>query len=168
VTQKEDVRSKLLEIIKNNPGLHFRALQRESGLAIGQLEYHLYRLERDDEIVKKKDGRYKRFFPIAGADNTVKALSLYLRNKNSRAVLLLLLRKGKCSEDKISSKVKNLEILKPLLDSMVGERLLERDEKMYSLRNPSSLKEFLKKSRKSFLDELSESLIELLDEENEN
>ena len=42
---------------------------------------------------------------------------------------------------------------------------IARENDQFSLNNPSSVKEYIRKSRKSFLEELSDSLIDMLDEE---
>ncbi|WP_075057464.1 winged helix-turn-helix transcriptional regulator [Thermogymnomonas acidicola] len=58
------VREDISEAIRKNPGIHFRELQRMLGLAVGQLEYHLYRLEVEGgRIFSRQDGRYRRYFP---------------------------------------------------------------------------------------------------------
>src|SRR5688572_5302592 len=53
----------LLRIIREQPGVHFRALGREAGLtSSGQLRHHLDRLADLGAIAEVKDGRFSRFF----------------------------------------------------------------------------------------------------------
>src|SRR6266704_3487395 len=55
--QLEDSRRvQILEFIKANPGVHLRRIKRELNLAMGVLQYHLYRLEKDQAIVSRKRG----------------------------------------------------------------------------------------------------------------
>lgn len=57
----------LWQIVKDRPGIHFRALEREARLSsAGQLRHHLDRLERTGLLIEVEDGHYKRFF-VAGA-----------------------------------------------------------------------------------------------------
>lgn len=57
----------LLRLIREQPGIHFRALGREAGLtSSGQLRHHLDRLADLGAIAEVKDGRFSRFF--AGGD----------------------------------------------------------------------------------------------------
>ena len=57
-------REMLFNIIKENPGLHFRELQRLSGLATGVLQYHLSYLERKKLIKSVRDGKFLRYFTV--------------------------------------------------------------------------------------------------------
>jgi hypothetical protein len=53
----------LLRIIREQPGIHFRALGRQAGLtSSGQLRHHLDRLADLGAIAEVKDGRFSRFF----------------------------------------------------------------------------------------------------------
>jgi len=49
-----DTRKRLIALIRDQPGIHFRELHRQSGLAMGELEYHLGILEKMEIITKKK------------------------------------------------------------------------------------------------------------------
>src|SRR5688572_12070282 len=62
----------LLRIIREQPGVHFRALGREAGLtSSGQLRHHLDRLANLGVIAEVKDGRFSRFF--SGGDEDPRA-----------------------------------------------------------------------------------------------
>ena len=63
LVQTEDSRRvQILEFIKAHPGAHLRGIKQELNLAMGVLQYHLYRLEKDRTIVSRKRGLYKRFY----------------------------------------------------------------------------------------------------------
>ncbi len=165
MTDETDPRTILIHIIESEPGLHFRALQRKTGMAVGQLEYHLYKLEKEDEIMIRKDGRYKRYFLIASSDNTKKILGYHLRNKISRNIIMLLLRKREMSIQALNERMKDREKLDEAIKVLLSDNILIRENDRLSLKNPDSVKEYIRKSRKSFLEELSDSLIDMLDEE---
>lgn len=55
-------RDEILGFINSNPGVYLRDVSEEMGLALGDVEYHLWILVRDGEIVDRRDGRYRRFF----------------------------------------------------------------------------------------------------------
>ena len=165
MTDETDPRTILIHIIESEPGLHFRALQRKTGMAVGQLEYHLYKLEKEDEIMIRKDGRYKRYFLIASSDNTRKILGYHLRNKVSRNIIMLLLRKKEMNLEALNEKIKDTQKLNDALKVLLSDNIIIRENDHFSLNNPSSVKEYIRKSRKSFLEELSDSLIDMLDEE---
>ena len=91
---KENQRDKIIVVLEENPGLHFRALQRETKLAVGQLEYHLYQLEKLGKISSRRDGRFKRYFISDNSTLLDKKISYYLRNKKAREIIIRLLRKS--------------------------------------------------------------------------
>lgn len=149
-------------MIRDNPGIHFRAIQRESGLAIGQVEYHLYKLEKDEEITVRKDGKFKRYFPYSTGESLKKSLGFHLRNKTGRMIIFLLMNRGSVSEGKLKERVGENweESVKLLMD----ENLVTKDGNLYRLKDPEKIRDFIKRSRKSFLEELADSLIDLFDE----
>lgn len=59
---KNAYRKKIVEIIRENPGIHFREIMREIGIKQGVLSYHLNKLEKADLIKSKQDGMHRRFF----------------------------------------------------------------------------------------------------------
>lgn len=66
--KKEDVlnqytRGKIHGYLVANPGDYFNSIAKALNISSGNLAYHLRVLEREGEIVSKKDGVYKRFYP---------------------------------------------------------------------------------------------------------
>lgn len=59
-------RRKVLDLVAGQPGIHFRDLLRVSGLGSGALYYHLAVLEREGILISRREGMYRRFFPIPG------------------------------------------------------------------------------------------------------
>lgn len=55
-------RGLLLDHIAKNPGSYFSQLQRATGLAQGELAYHLQVLEAEERIVHLDGGHYKHYF----------------------------------------------------------------------------------------------------------
>lgn len=59
----QGVALRLLNIIQEHPGVHFRGLGRAAGLtSAGQLRHHVDRLVRCGAIAEVKDGRFSRYF----------------------------------------------------------------------------------------------------------
>ncbi len=58
-----DSRRSVLSVVESAPGIHFREIQRRSGLGIGALHYHLGVLERENLVVARREGMWKRFYP---------------------------------------------------------------------------------------------------------
>jgi predicted transcriptional regulator len=54
---------RILEFITSHPGVHLREICRALGLAMGDVQYHIRRLERDRRIHSVRRGLYKFFYP---------------------------------------------------------------------------------------------------------
>lgn len=52
-----------MEFVSSHPGVHLREICRALGLAMGDVQYHLRRLERDGRIHSVRRGVYKFFYP---------------------------------------------------------------------------------------------------------
>ena len=71
------------------PGIHLRRLQKLLGTSFTTTRYHVASLEREGEIVRSKDGRYERLYPVGTPDN-MKAAYACLQSETARTVLRLL------------------------------------------------------------------------------
>jgi predicted transcriptional regulator len=93
VVQVEDSkRVQILEFVKAHPGAHLRRIKRELNLAMGVLQYHLYRLEKDQSIVGRRRGLYKRFYPRLNFVAEEEEILGVLLQETERDLLLYLLR----------------------------------------------------------------------------
>ena len=84
-------RRAIYEIISSSPGIHFRGIQRESGLPAGVVDYHLRYLSQKDIIVGKHDGHYKRYYLVGKIGSQDKKLMALLRQKIPRKIIMHLL-----------------------------------------------------------------------------
>lgn len=58
----ESKRKDVLEFVNSHPGTHLREVKRELNLGMGTIQYHLYTLEKEGQIVSRRRGLYKRFY----------------------------------------------------------------------------------------------------------
>ena len=63
VDEMDGTQRKILEFISSHPGVHLREICRALGLAMGDVQYHIRRLERDGRITSTRRGLYKFFYP---------------------------------------------------------------------------------------------------------
>jgi DNA-binding transcriptional ArsR family regulator len=56
-------RGRLYEYIKENPGVTFTALKKHFEVNNGNLTYHLHKLEKEELIVSRAQGKFKLFYP---------------------------------------------------------------------------------------------------------
>jgi predicted transcriptional regulator len=93
----DNTNSILLDHIDRSPGIRYRELQRETGIAHGRLEYHLKILE---DLKKIKVSRYPtrkstRYYPL-GRSNDDSRIIEYAQRTGAREIVQLLLHKDRC------------------------------------------------------------------------
>ena len=76
-----ETRKELYELIKANPGLHLRAISRQSGLLSSLVEYHLRYLLRNDLIFSIKEKGYTRFYASKKSEGGINESSFNSRQK---------------------------------------------------------------------------------------
>ncbi|UCH89044.1 MAG: winged helix-turn-helix transcriptional regulator [Thermoplasmata archaeon] len=156
-----DTRKKLLEIIRAKPGIHFRELHRESGLAMGELEYHLGVLEKNEIITKTKSPHYTKYYPTAELGSKDKKLMDILRHKKLREILLFIISKEKVSHGDI---VAEFQLIKSTAsfyaDKLLKYGLIEKQKEgrnvYYTVKNPMNVLRLLLLYKKGFGEELAE------------
>jgi predicted transcriptional regulator len=101
--QLEDSRRvQILEFVKANPGAHLRRIKRELNLAMGVLQYHLYRLEKDRSIVSRRSGLYKRFYTTLDFKVEEQEILGVLSQETERDLLLYLLKTPDATQKELS------------------------------------------------------------------
>ncbi len=163
------VRNRLHDAIKDSPGLHFRELQRRTGIAVGSLQYHLEFLERVHLVRKVKEGKFVRYYSVRGEQlgEQQRTMSL-LRQDSIRKIVLFLLSPQ-------PRPANNLQLsqgvgLSPSTVSWHVQKLLEAGvvlkeqrgrETFFSVRNPAQTAQLLIHHQKSFFDELVDNFAEV-------
>lgn len=159
-----EVRKKIFEHISLNPGVHFRELQRALNLAIGALDYHLKFMEKNEIIVSKEEGHYKRYYPRNRFDPSSKSILSFLRQEIPRGIILFLIENKRCSHSKILS---NFDIsgatLSYHLKRMQAEGLVKAEKKgremEYELVDVDKVVSLLIQYKRSFADVLIDSFV---------
>ncbi len=168
MTERESLRNEIERVISDNPGIHFREIQRRSGAAIGQLEYHLYQLEKMDKISIKKDGKLKRYFLIEDTGFSERRLLYFLRNSISKEILFHLMENEYSPVDMfVNGRRARREKVQSLIDEMVEQGILhlqpDNGRNIVFLNDPEKVKQVLRRFRESFLDSMSSNILSLLD-----
>ncbi|NPA76431.1 MAG: winged helix-turn-helix transcriptional regulator [Candidatus Diapherotrites archaeon] len=161
-----DTRQRILEAIYRKPGLHFRELARATGLATGQLEYHIYRLEKAGLIRAEKDGKYTRYYPPMDYEESVKEVLKLLNRPRVKEILEFVAENEPARTEDISkyvglSQSATLWHLRKLVDAGVLAESKDGREKRYSLTNRSAVLQALKIHKDGLLDELARKLAEM-------
>jgi len=98
-------RMDIYNLIKDNPGLHFRALSTFLNLPIGVLQYHLGLLVNGGLLSTFRDGRYKRYFESRRFKETEMRVISVLRNQTSGRILVSLFEKPETTHRELASKL---------------------------------------------------------------
>lgn len=88
-----DTRFRLKRAIVRNPGIHFNGLVRKLNLANGQVQFHLYRLLDDKDIIQEQLYGRTHYFP-PDADEFERGALALLHRETARDILLVLLDTG--------------------------------------------------------------------------
>lgn len=168
MTDRVSLRKHITDIISENPGIHFREIQRRSGAAVGQLEYHLYQLEKMDMIAIRKDGKLKRYFLIEDTAFNERKLLYFLRNGISKDILFYLLENEYTSEDTfLTGRRSRRDKTKDLIDDMISQGVLHSQpnggKRVLFINDPEMVKAVLSRFRESFLDSMTSNVLSLLD-----
>ena len=85
------MRRRIYTYIKANPGIHFRKMQRDLSLAVGQLDFHLNSLIKNELIVKETAGGNARYYVRDRFSREEKVMMSALRRDIPRGIVLHLL-----------------------------------------------------------------------------
>jgi len=81
-------------------------LSRNLGVSLNTARYHLENLEKDGEVICRREGEYLRAYPLWAADERSKGICAVLQQKAVRRILRVILSEGQeltLSNAKISS-----------------------------------------------------------------
>jgi len=159
-------RKEILEFIRQRPGVTFRELARELGVGIGDLQYHLRKLEKEEKVFSRKVGRRRYIFPT-GFEEDAQRLIVAIATETRRRILLLLIEgpKGQgeiaeklgVSQPTVSYHMKELEKL--------GVVNAERSGKNIAYRltyDPELLLRVIREYRPGVWERLADNLVDIL------
>ncbi|MCF2139499.1 MAG: winged helix-turn-helix transcriptional regulator [Candidatus Lokiarchaeota archaeon] len=132
-------RSKVIDLIVENPGIHFSELLRQTQLAPGNLNWHLEILERYKIIKSEIVGKYVMYFPYHGK-NPLSNIDLKLqKSKTTMEILEIIQTTPGLSQNQIAKKIeKNHKTVKYHLDKLIKADLIKkRQEGRKSLLYPT-------------------------------
>jgi len=98
-------RQKILAYISSNPGTHLRKMCRELGLAMGDVQYHVHRLERDGQVTSTRRGFYRFFYPSTLFGEKQRDILSVLALDTPRELLLAIVGKPGSSQEELARTV---------------------------------------------------------------
>jgi predicted transcriptional regulator len=151
-------RHKIYNIIKKNPGLHIRELQRTLQIPLASLQYHLNYMTRRNLIIEEKSEHYTRYY-VSPLESEDKKILSVLRNKRLQEIVMIILVSKKAKYRFI---VETLKLpastisfyLKYLFDNNIIERTRIGYENIYTLKNEDRIEKILIAYQASLLDKI--------------
>ena len=95
-------RVRIFNFIEANPGTHLRKIKQELNLAMGVIQYHLYKLEREGKIVSARHGLYKRFYAETRLRVEDRDILNLLSQETERDIILYLIKNPLASQKELS------------------------------------------------------------------
>lgn len=159
LAEKLEIRKKLIDIIKNKPGIHFREIFREVDIAMGELEYHLHILEKMELISKTTNTYYTRYYPAYELGVEDKRIMALLRQEMLREILIFIISTDKPSHGDITKKFNLLKSTTSFyLDKLLKPRIIEKEKSgrkvIYNVKDPQRILRLILLYRKGFGDEI--------------
>jgi len=103
---EQDVRARIYEYIRKNPGIHLRGLAEEMGISMGTLRYHLNMLRLTHKITINEDVASVRFYENNGTYSPAEQqVFKHLRNETTRKILAILIDKPAATRAELASEI---------------------------------------------------------------
>lgn len=159
-------KDQILEFIKENPGYHFREIQRTLHIPTGVLQYHLNNLEKEQDILIREINGTTCYFPNKVFREEQFVAFSHLRNRVRNKILRVLL-DGKPRSP--SELLKELSVSAPTLsyhlslmvdDAVIEKILLERGIG-YRIKDMETFRGLIVEYKTSFADRLIQDFISL-------
>jgi predicted transcriptional regulator len=162
-------RDKIYSTIVQNPGLHFREIQRRTNIATGALQYHVDYLKKKNFIREEKQGKFSHFYALQNQKVDSGLMNL-LRQESVRKIVIFLMNKRRVTLPIIS---KNIGLglsttsfhMQKLLQAGVVLQKSSNGKVFFYLKDKESILIILVEYRKSFLDELVDNFIDTWERE---
>lgn len=161
-----DVRRRIVDAVKEHPGLHLRGLADLLDLPVSTLEYHCYQLVRHKFLSTRQEGAFKAFYPEDGIDRRDKDILYVVRHEAPRRICAyLLLNDGATPKDvrqEIGLAAPTLSFhLKKLRDAGMIEEEPAGRTKLLHIVDPERVASILVGYRQSFVDDAVDRFAEV-------
>lgn len=164
-----DTRRRIVDAVRESPGVHFNGLVRALDLATGQVQYHIQTLLAEDSIVATELYGRTHYYP-AGFEPTERRTIALLRRETTRDIVAFLFEHGTARPAAVAAELGVARsTIEWHLDRLVEQDLVEkhRDEAnrvTLELTRPEDTAELLKEVDPSVLESMVSRYTALLDD----
>lgn len=157
------LRKRIYDHIRLNPGVHFREVQRNLDLAVGQLDFHVNSMIKGEVIVKEMEAGNARFYVRDRFSRDEKKALSVLRRDIPRGIVLYLLDRPGSSPSKIleAFSITNATLsyhLRKLEKSGILKAEAEGRSRHYSVTDPDLMGSLLLLYRSSLFDRVIQKI----------
>ena len=162
-------RDRIYSTISQNPGLHFREVQRRTNIATGALQYHVDYLKKKNLIREQKEGKFSRFYPVGGEQVNSTIMNL-LRQESVRRIVLFLLNRRRATLQSIAAEVQlspsttNFHLQKLLAAQIVIQKSMN-GKTYFLIKEKEPVLEVLVSYKHTFLDSLVDNFVDIWEKE---
>lgn len=151
--------SRILEIIRKNPAISYRDIQKISGYPFGTLSNSLYNLEKDSKIIVKRFARRTHHFPLHIPSDEYPVL-INLRKETAKKIIVFLAenKKGTYSDFRKCTN-KSPPTISITLTNLIEEKIIKRIpdfQPYFILDNPQFIQNILTKISPSNTDKMKD------------
>jgi len=157
-------RKRIFEVVRQNPGVHFRELQRLTSMPIGVLSYHLDYLADRGLLAVDRQESFTRYFPGGQLGRDKQQMLAALRQEIPRGIILfLLMNPGATHGEVLRSFTISGGTLSYHIKKLVSRGLIRVDkagrESRMTVIDPDKVSDLLIVYRRSFLDRLVDEFV---------
>jgi len=102
IEELDPTQRRILDYITSQPGVHLRQICRELGLAMGDVQYHVHRLERDGRVNSARRGLYRFFYPSSLFGEKQRDVLGMLSLDTPRELLLHIIERPNSGQDELA------------------------------------------------------------------
>jgi predicted transcriptional regulator len=159
-------RRELFALVSENPGIHFRDIQRRKSMATGKITYNLEQLVKVGLLTAVRDGEFLRYYAAMSIDPAERVVLEYTRRKSVRHILLCLAHNEVCNNEELSL---NLNLspstvswhVKRLVDANIVNANPVGRKVFYSAKDVELVKRVLIRYRESFMDKIVDRFVDM-------
>lgn len=147
------VRHRVLETVREYPGIHVRGIERHLRIPLALAQYHLKELEDARTIRSLQVGGFRRYFPAETFENLTpreRAVLNVLRRERPLEIVLTLLEAGRLRHQDILDAVGGTKPaltyhLEKLVDAGIVDRVARGDDRGFALKDPDGIRRLLRR-----------------------
>jgi predicted transcriptional regulator len=141
----KDIKSMILKIIKDNPGIRYRELLRSLGTVNGVLSYHLYMLENEDAIRVERQGGMTRYYPNSIDKREARILGMLRIPMVMKIINFMLVNDGCSLEDLALYVNRSKSTISWHMKRLVEEGIITKYDNLYYIKDKDVITKVLSK-----------------------